>query len=83
MATDLFSNFQHQLNALGLRCPEPVMMVRKKMRELNTGENLLIHADDPSTARDIPSYCCFMEHELVCSQTDTIPFSFIIKKGNA
>lgn len=83
MATDLFSNFQHQLNALGLRCPEPVMMVRKKMRELNTGENLLIHADDPSTARDIPSYCRFMEHELVCSQTDTIPFSFVIKKGNA
>lgn len=76
-------NADHQLDAIGLRCPEPVMMVRKKIRSISDGETLLITADDPSTARDIPSFCRFMEHELVSSQTQELPFSFVIKKGSA
>lgn len=28
--SQVFASAQHQLDALGLRCPEPVMMVRKK-----------------------------------------------------
>ena len=42
---------QHKLDAIGLRCPEPVMMIRKKIRGLDSDEILLITADDPSTAR--------------------------------
>ncbi|SUH20242.1 sulfur transfer protein SirA [Salmonella enterica subsp. enterica] len=30
--SDLFSSPDHMLDALGLRCPEPVMMVRKTVR---------------------------------------------------
>lgn len=32
--TDLFSSPDHTLDALGLRCPEPVMMVRKTVRNM-------------------------------------------------
>ncbi|MCR6551869.1 sulfurtransferase TusA, partial [Aeromonas sp. CPF2-S1] len=28
----LFCGATHELDAIGLRCPEPVMMVRKKVR---------------------------------------------------
>ncbi len=52
--TDLFSSPDHTLDALGLRCPEPVMMVRKTVRNMQPGETLLIIADDPATTRDIP-----------------------------
>lgn len=72
---------QHQLDAIGMRCPEPVMMVRKKMRELNSGETLFITADDPSTTRDIPSFCRFMDHELLSQQISNNPYQYIIKKG--
>jgi len=72
---------QHQLDAIGLRCPEPVMMVRKKMRGLIAGETLLVTADDPSTTRDIPSFCRFMDHELVSQQINDNPYQFLIKKG--
>jgi tRNA 2-thiouridine synthesizing protein A len=44
------------------------------------GETLLVSADDPSTTRDIPSFCRFMEHELVAMQTEKSPFSYLIKK---
>ncbi|MBM7038499.1 sulfurtransferase TusA [Vibrio ulleungensis] len=69
------------LEAEGLRCPEPVMMVRKTIRKMEVGETLLVKADDPSTVRDIPSFCRFMDHQLVAEQTATSPFEFVIKKG--
>ncbi|WP_206485918.1 sulfurtransferase TusA [Thalassotalea sp. G2M2-11] len=77
---DIFNNADHQLDALGLRCPEPVMMVRKSIRNIASGETLLVIADDPSTTRDIPSFCRFMEHELVAQQADSIPYQYLIKK---
>ncbi|MEG3756322.1 sulfurtransferase TusA [Psychromonas arctica] len=70
-----------QLDALGLRCPEPVMVIRKTVRKLAVGDMLEIIADDPATTRDIPSFCRFMEHQLVEAQTDTIPYRYLIKKG--
>ncbi|EOE6863952.1 sulfurtransferase TusA [Cronobacter dublinensis] len=79
--TDLFANSDHTLDALGLRCPEPVMMVRKTVRHMQPGETLLIVADDPATTRDIPGFCRFMEHELVASQTETLPYRYVLRKG--
>lgn len=78
---DAFSNAQHKLDALGLRCPEPVMMVRKTVRQMATGETLLIIADDPATTRDIPSFCEFMDHTLIASETTQTPYQYLIKKG--
>jgi len=80
---DKFKNADHFLDALGLRCPEPVMMVRKFIRKIAEQETLLIEADDPSTTRDIPSFCRFMDHELVAQQTENKPFLYLIKKGKA
>jgi tRNA 2-thiouridine synthesizing protein A len=39
-------------------------------------------ADDPSTTRDIPSFCRFMDHTLIESQTTTTPYEFLIQKGS-
>ncbi|MCG9698115.1 sulfurtransferase TusA [Shewanella sp. Isolate11] len=79
--SNTFSDAQHQLDALGLRCPEPVMMVRKSVRKMLEGETLLIIADDPATTRDIPSFCEFMDHTLLASQTESTPYQYLIKKG--
>lgn len=69
------------LDAMGLRCPEPVMMIRKTIRTMRPGDTLLIKADDPSTTRDIPSFCRFMEHTLVRQEIDSSPYFYVIKKG--
>ncbi|MBD1388178.1 sulfurtransferase TusA [Neiella sp. HB171785] len=70
-----------QLDAIGLRCPEPVMMVRKTVREMTAGEVLLVTADDPSTTRDIPSFCEFMEHQLLYREVEQAPYRYWIQKG--
>ncbi|MDF7670172.1 sulfurtransferase TusA [Orbaceae bacterium ESL0721] len=69
-----------QLDTLGLRCPEPIMLVRKTIRELSVGQILHIIADDPATTRDIPGFCRHMNHELLQSQTDSTPYHYWIKK---
>ncbi|ATF10471.1 sulfurtransferase TusA [Candidatus Enterovibrio altilux] len=76
-----FENPDYYLDAEGLRCPEPVMMVRKTMRNMQNGEALLIIADDPSTIRDIPSFCRFMEHTLIAQKLDKKPYRYLIRKG--
>ncbi|WP_022956323.1 sulfurtransferase TusA [Perlucidibaca piscinae] len=56
------------LDARGLRCPEPVMMLHKKVRELAAGDELVVWATDPSTQRDIPKFCQFLGHELLSGE---------------
>ena len=79
--SDPFANPDQTLVALGLRCPEPVMMVRKAVRHMEEGETLLIIADDPATTRDIPGFCLFMEHTLVAQSTDEKPYRYLVRKG--
>ena len=79
--TDVFEQADHQLDAIGLRCPEPVMMIRLQIRKMEDGETLAISADDHSTTRDVPSFCRFMQHTLVASDTAEAPYRYLIKKG--
>lgn len=75
------TEFNQHLDTLGLRCPEPIMLVRKTIRGMQSGEILLITADDPATTRDIPSFCEFMQHQLLYAQTEQIPYQYLIKKN--
>ena len=42
-----------KVDAKGLLCPEPIMMLHKAMQELKSGEKVELYATDPSTERDI------------------------------
>ncbi|GKV76146.1 sulfurtransferase TusA [Pectobacterium carotovorum subsp. carotovorum] len=81
LMTDPFTNPDKTLDAQGLRCPEPVMMVRKTVRQMDSGQTLLIIADDPATTRDIPGFCVFMEHELLAQETEQLPYRYLLRKG--
>jgi tRNA 2-thiouridine synthesizing protein A len=72
---------EHTLDACGLVCPEPLMLVRNRVREMASGEVLHVTATDPSTGRDFTNFCRFMGHELVESkQTDSV-YHYWIRKG--
>ncbi|TKI07295.1 sulfurtransferase TusA [Martelella alba] len=78
---DLFAGADHTLDAQGLRCPEPVMMVRKAVRGMVSGQTLLIIADDPATIRDIPGFCRYMDHILLAQMTENPPYRYLLRKG--
>ena len=76
------TDFTHDaiLDATGLNCPEPVMMLHQHVRGLAAGGLLKVIATDPSTRRDIPKFCNFLGHELLLQQEDAGTFLYWIRK---
>jgi tRNA 2-thiouridine synthesizing protein A len=70
-----------QLDTTGLVCPEPLMLVRNRVREMRSGQILHVLATDPSTGRDFHNFCRFMGHELLAEQRDTSRLEYWIRKG--
>ena len=67
------------LDVTGLRCPEPLMIIRRKMRELSADQTLFILADDPATTRDVPNLCFHLGYTLLEHSSDA-PYTFLVKK---
>jgi tRNA 2-thiouridine synthesizing protein A len=69
-----------ELDASGLFCPEPVMLLHNKIRDIEAGQLLKLVATDPSTTRDVPKFCHFLGHELLESTEKDGRFAYLIRK---
>nr|WP_067289635.1 sulfurtransferase TusA [Marinobacterium profundum] len=69
------------MDACGLFCPEPVMLLHNRVRELQAGQVLEVVATDPSTQRDIPKFCTFLGHELLAQNVENDQYRYLIRKG--
>ncbi len=78
--TEMLIQADAELDASGLFCPEPVMMLHSKVRELAAGDVLKVIATDPSTQRDIPKFCMFLEHQLLESSEQDGTYMYWIRK---
>lgn len=68
------------LDASGLLCPEPVMMLHKAVREAAEGSVIEVVATDPSTKRDIPKFCHFLGHDLLDQIEREQTYVFYLRK---
>lgn len=71
------------LDARGLFCPEPVMLLHKKVREVQRGQRIQVLATDPSTERDIAKFCNFLDHKLLEAKQVDNEFHFLIEKASS
>ncbi|MEJ2130279.1 MAG: sulfurtransferase TusA [Gammaproteobacteria bacterium] len=73
----------HEIDTTGLICPEPLMVLRNKVRDVAPGETIYVVATDPSPVRDFSNYCRFLNHELVAHEEDPMAgtYRFLIRKG--
>lgn len=69
------------LDTSGLFCPEPVMLLHAKMRDIASGEVLEVIATDPATQRDVPKFCHFLGHALVHQESDGRRFRYLLQKA--
>ncbi len=76
-------NPDHILDATGLYCPEPVMLLHNKIRDIAVGEVLQVLATDPSTQRDIPRFCRFLGHELLAEEEFDGNYRYLVRKAPA
>jgi tRNA 2-thiouridine synthesizing protein A len=72
--------FEHQMDAKGLFCPEPVMMLHSQIAAMVVGECVEIQATDPSTGRDFIKFCSFLGHELVLNEEREGVYFYVIRK---
>jgi len=53
------------LDTRGLKCPLPVLKARKRLKNMDKGEQLQLLADDPMAAIDVPHFCAESGYRLV------------------
>ena len=71
------------IDAIGLKCPEPVMLLHAAMRRLAPGQELTLRATDPSTERDVPNFCEFLGHALLIARREGDEFLYRIRKAES
>ncbi len=74
-------DFQAELDTTGLYCPEPIMLMHSKVRDMCSGEVLKIIASDPATTRDVPKFCQFLGHELILQEELEGSYRYFIRLG--
>ena len=72
---------QESIDAIGLKCPEPVMLLHAAMRRLQSCQELTLRATDPSTERDVPNFCEFLGHALLVARREGDEFHYRIRKA--
>jgi tRNA 2-thiouridine synthesizing protein A len=70
----------HILDATGLFCPEPVMLLHNTIRDMAAGDTVQVLATDPSTERDIPKFCQFLGHELLEREEIDGNYRYLLRK---
>lgn len=75
------TEYNAELDASGLFCPEPVMMLHNRINDVQPGGILRVIATDPSTTRDIPRFCQFLGHELISHEEQGDRYVYLIRRG--
>jgi tRNA 2-thiouridine synthesizing protein A len=53
------------IDALGRKCPIPIIMLAEQIRDVPLGAVVAVLADDPAAYTDIPSWCAMKAQEFV------------------
>jgi len=69
------------IDALGRKCPIPIIMLAERIREVPIGETVAVLADDPAAKTDVPAWCTMKSHEFVALAELPSGWSFLIKRS--
>jgi tRNA 2-thiouridine synthesizing protein A len=69
------------LNVLGKKCPMPVLMTKKELKKLNTGQVLELIVDDKGALKDVPALLHKTGDELIETKEEGEKVTFMIKKN--
>ena len=71
------------IDAVGRRCPLPVIDLAKRVTEVPVGAVIEVLADDPAAAADIPAWCRMRGHEYVGegAAPDGVPVYRVRRRG--
>jgi tRNA 2-thiouridine synthesizing protein A len=68
------------IDALGRKCPIPIIMLAERIREIPIGATIAVLADDPAARPDIPAWCMMKSQEFVVETALPHGWAFLIKR---
>jgi TusA-related sulfurtransferase len=68
------------LDALGLKCPLPVLRARKILTTLSTGDRLTVFTDDPGAGPDFLAFCEASGNLLIAQESIDEQLTIVIEK---
>jgi tRNA 2-thiouridine synthesizing protein A len=69
------------IDALGRKCPIPIIMLAEQIRDVPVGRVIAVQADDPAAYTDIPAWCGLKSHECVYRETLPSGWEFGVKRS--
>ena len=69
------------IDALGRKCPIPIIMLAQRIREVPIGGTIAVLADDPAAKTDVPAWCTMKSQEFVAITHLPSGWSFVIKRS--
>jgi tRNA 2-thiouridine synthesizing protein A len=69
------------LDALGKKCPIPIIMLADKIREVPVGATIEVLADDPAAKSDLPAWCALKSQEFVSAADLPAGWSFLVRRS--
>jgi tRNA 2-thiouridine synthesizing protein A len=69
-----------EIDAVGLKCPLPVLRLQKRLAALAPGRTARLLASDPMAQIDVPHFCAEAGHDLIDAQQTGDGFAFVVRK---
>jgi tRNA 2-thiouridine synthesizing protein A len=69
------------IDALGRKCPIPIIMLAAQIRDVPVGGVIAVLADDPAVYSDVPAWCALKSHECVFRADLPSGWAFGIRRG--
>jgi tRNA 2-thiouridine synthesizing protein A len=64
------------LNCLGMRCPQPIIELGRRIADVAIGELVMLNADDPAAEPDVAAWCRMRGQTLV----ESAPPRFVVRR---
>jgi tRNA 2-thiouridine synthesizing protein A len=68
------------VDALGRKCPIPIIMLAQQIRDVPVGGVIAVLADDPAAYTDIPAWCGLKSHDCVFRTSYASGWSFGVRR---
>ena len=68
------------IDALGRKCPIPIIMLAQQIRDIPVGSVIAVLADDPAAYTDVPAWCGLKSHDCVFRVDYATGWSFGVRR---
>ena len=69
------------LNAIGKKCPMPVLMTKKELKKMSSGQILELIVDDKGALKDVPALLNKTGDSILETNEDGEQITFMIQKA--